>query len=314
LAGGRQTRPISTSRLRFRWRRNQGGYPLNGSPGAVQTSRATCQLEDVFKMLGSNVNPILTQLAKTRRAVFVEGKDFLIFSRFARKVGRQRVSGRSDFAVVPIEGFNPERARNLKAGMETTLGVRVAAAAILDRDYRSEPECAAVIDACGGFCDFAVIHSCKEIENFLLVPAAIDRAVRSRLKEREMRTGEKSKSYIESAEGVLLEFAESRRIYVTGQYQALRRRFEREAGSGLNDEVLLEKELKAFEARWADPQERVKMIPGKEALTNLNSFFQDNYQVSITPTAVIEAMRTSEVPPEMTTLIERLANFSTGAV
>ena len=34
------------------------------------------ELTEVFAPLGSNVNPILTQLAKTGRAVFVEGKDF----------------------------------------------------------------------------------------------------------------------------------------------------------------------------------------------------------------------------------------------
>jgi hypothetical protein len=36
------------------------------------------QLQGVFNDLGSNLNPILTQLAKTKRAIFVEGKDFQI--------------------------------------------------------------------------------------------------------------------------------------------------------------------------------------------------------------------------------------------
>ena len=50
------------------------------------------ELTEVFTILGSNLNPILTQLAKTRRVVFVEGKDFQVLGRFARKlnlVGRQ---------------------------------------------------------------------------------------------------------------------------------------------------------------------------------------------------------------------------------
>ena len=45
------------------------------------------QIGEVFSTLGSNLNPILTQLAKTRKAVFVEGKDFQILGRFARKIG-----------------------------------------------------------------------------------------------------------------------------------------------------------------------------------------------------------------------------------
>jgi len=70
------------------------------------------QIHDVFSILGSNLNPILTQLAKTRRAVFVEGKDFQILGKFARILAHSRISNRSDFAVIPVEGFNPERIRN----------------------------------------------------------------------------------------------------------------------------------------------------------------------------------------------------------
>ena len=47
----------------------------------------TQELQQVFSVLGSNLNPTLTQLAKTKRVVFVEGKDFQIIARFARKLG-----------------------------------------------------------------------------------------------------------------------------------------------------------------------------------------------------------------------------------
>jgi hypothetical protein len=84
------------------------------------------QLEQVFAILGSNMNPILTQLAKTRRALFVEGKDFQILGKFARKLHSSSVANRANFAVIPIEGFSPERVRHLIAGIETTLGKRVS--------------------------------------------------------------------------------------------------------------------------------------------------------------------------------------------
>jgi predicted ATP-dependent endonuclease of OLD family len=111
------------------------------------------QLQEVFAALGSNLNPILTQLAKTRRVLFVEGKDFQILGKLARKLGFETVGNRSDFAVVPVEGFNPERIRSLKIGMEATLGGNVLAAAILDRDYRSAAESEAITSACRSFCN-----------------------------------------------------------------------------------------------------------------------------------------------------------------
>ena len=120
------------------------------------------QLTDVFLNLGSNLNPILTQLAKTRRVVFVEGKDFQVFSRYARRLNLKDVASRASFAVVPVEGFNPDRVLSLKKGIELTLGGEVHAAVVLDRDYRSDMECNAIKARCEGFCDLVVIHRCKE--------------------------------------------------------------------------------------------------------------------------------------------------------
>lgn len=141
------------------------------------------ELTEVFAILGSNLNPVLTQLAKTRRAVFVEGKDFQIFGKFAQKLNYTRVGNRSEFAVIPVEGFNPERARNLKRGIETTLGGKIAAAVILDRDYRSQAECDSISQACEECCNLVRIHARKEVENFLLVPEAIDRAAERRVED-----------------------------------------------------------------------------------------------------------------------------------
>ena len=45
-----------------------------------QRLREPAQLHSVFRALGSNLNPVLTQLAKTRRVLFVEGQDFQILA------------------------------------------------------------------------------------------------------------------------------------------------------------------------------------------------------------------------------------------
>ncbi len=114
---------------------------VSKSRKTAQRIRDPSQLREVFTVLGSNLNPVLTQLAKTRRVVFVEGKDFQIFGKFARKLGQANVALRHEFAVVPVDGFNPDRMRYLKSGMEETLGGKIIATAVLDRDYRSDAEC-----------------------------------------------------------------------------------------------------------------------------------------------------------------------------
>ncbi len=276
---------------------------------AARRIKDPSQLATVFTILGSNLNPILTQLAKTKRAVFVEGKDFQILGRFAQKLGVEKVSSRAHFAVVPVEGFNPQRIKNLKAGMETTLGGTIQAGAILDRDFRSNAEREAIKIECNRFCDFAVIHSRKEVENFLLVPEAINRAAEKNIADRSKRSGKKQTLTFD-AKAVLDEFASQKRDYVLAQHLAERRRYERSIGSGSNEAAYNELSVREFNQCWNDSELRIAVIPGKEAFSFINGELQRLHGISVTPTAVIDAMKREEVPVEMRELIERLADFA----
>jgi predicted ATP-dependent endonuclease of OLD family len=200
---------------------------INKKRKSARRIKHPSELAEVFAILGSNLNPVLTQLAKSRRALFVEGKDFQILGKFARKLNYAKVANRNEFAVIPVEGFNPERIRSLKKGIETTLGGKIAAAAILDRDYRSQAECEEISRACGDFCDLVRIHDCKEVENFLLSPPAIDRAAARRVADRTKR-GRHEQSFAPCARTLLDDFADGRKTYVTSQYLAFRRRFQSE--------------------------------------------------------------------------------------
>ena len=153
------------------------------------------QIGSVFSMLGSTLNPTLTQLAKTRRALFLEGNDFQILGLFARKLRATGVANRGSFAIIPIGGFNPERIRNLKDGMEITLGSQIRATAVLDRDFRSEEERESIEKACKSFCEHVFIHKRKEVENFLLVPSALDRAAGRKLADQIRRGGGEKAEY-----------------------------------------------------------------------------------------------------------------------
>ena len=266
-------------------------------------------VEGVFELLGSNLNPILTQLAKTRRALFVEGKDFQILGRFARRLGKHRVSNRSDFAVVPMEGFNPEKMKNLKTGMEATLGTRVVASVVLDRDYRSLPECAKITGECRRSADYVTILSCKEIENFLLVPAAIDRAAARRIAARPDRSSAKEVK-VPWAESVLAAYADSQRSYISAQFIEQARKFERVNSPSRHETEVSKDVLDWLEGQWSDTKSRLALLPGKEALSVVNAALQREYGVSITPASIIEAMQLSEIDDTVVQLVSSLEDFS----
>ena len=268
------------------------------------------QLSEVFSRLGSNLNPILTQLAKTRRAIFVEGNDFQIFSRFARKLNLDDLGRRSSFAVIPIEGFNPDRVRSLKKGIETTLGGEIRAAVVLDRDFRSDDECQAIKTQLEGSCDLARILTSKEVENSLLVPEAIDRAARKRVAERVRRTGTEIE-YEETCSAVLQAFAEEQKSYVLSQFIASRVQFVRQAASKESSATINQKAVEEFESNWSEGLRRMlQLVPGKNALSEVNQHLQELYGVSVSHASIIESFRVDEVPNEMRDLLNDLSDFT----
>jgi hypothetical protein len=229
---------------------------INKNRTSARRIREPSELRQVFTALGSNINPIFTQLAKTRKALFVEGYDFQILSRFAQKLGFTKVANRNDFAVIPVGGFNPERIWSLKGGMEAALGLRITAAALMDKDFRCDGEREAVTRQCQEFCAYSAIHGCKEIENFLLVPAAMDRAAARRTADR-VRRGGNGKAYDGDAAALLDNFASEKKSYVSGQYIAERGRFQR--GSGRSQATVAEAALTELEACWKNQKERLSL-------------------------------------------------------
>jgi hypothetical protein len=267
------------------------------------------QLRTIFNTLGSNLNPVLTQIARTKRVVFVEGKDFQTIARFAFKLGVQSVATRSDFGVVPTEGFNPARARNFVEGVEATLASKVSVAVIFDRDYRSDSEVAAETKELMTFCRYAHIHSKKELENFLLVPDALNMAITQRIAEQNLRTGGKA-SFSESVQNLLLMLTDPIKHDVQAQYLKRQHPFAKSLSRSLDDSTVTSQILADFDQNWADPSARLAMVPGKEVLSRLNAHLQKAYGMAVTANLIIEAMQESDIASEMKTMIESLNHFA----
>ena len=267
------------------------------------------ELPTIFAALGSNTNPILSQLSKTKKAVFVEGKDFQILGRMARRLENAEVSRQNDFAVVPVEGFNPDRIQTLIKGIELTLGSKIRSFAILDRDFRCDKECDQIQKQCEKFCDHVIIHNRKEIENFLLVPDAIDRAISRRVADRMKRSGKKIAHDL-NVYDILSEFAKCQKPYISGQYLEAYKSYFKKQGSEEHPASLNEKALKDIELRWESDESRLRFVPGKDAIRAVNRAIQDATGVSITYNSIVDAMKISEIPLEMADLLQSLSKFA----
>lgn len=266
---------------------------INKRKSAASRVKDVSQLKRVFSALGSNLNPTLTQLAKTRRVVFVEGLDFQLLSVLARVRGMQRLANRSDFAVVQTEGFNPRRAVDLAAGVEKTVGSKVLKAAVLDRDYRSDAEIddvKAELERNG----FEVhIHGRKEIENYLLVPECLQGALESRLREKARRSGTPLKP-TPDVQTLLAECMESFRHDVFAQLLARFQDFKKRTASHLDQATVNAELSKEFERRWKEAGGPEALVPGKEVLAKFNAKIQELVGVTLTDAQI--ASQFNKVP------------------
>ena len=266
------------------------------------------QIQGVFEVLGSNLNPTLTQLAKTKRVVFVEGKDFSAISQFARKLGKNQIANRSDFAVIPVEGYNPKRVKEFSKGMEFTLGTKILKAVIFDRDYRSDSEIMVVEKEFKEYCSIAWIHKRKEIENYALEVTPLERAIKKRIIESNSKSG-KSVSYNENTFLLLMGITDNIKEYVRSQYLAKRIRIEKIKTPGVDESNIYAIILKEFEDAWETLNGRLKIVPGKEVLSLLNQHLQEEYGISISIKFIIDCYSLNEIPEDIHNLIISLEDF-----
>ena len=270
--------------------------------------RSHLQLPPIFEVLGSRLNPTLTQLAKSRRIVFVEGKDFKLLSAFSRKLGNQAIANQSDFAVISVGGFNPTRIRDLSSGIEATLGVKVLKAIILDRDFRSDEEIERQLLAIRKFASLVHIHECKEVENYLLVPSAIQRAVARRVQKRAIRSGLPVQT-CDDIEEILITLSDNMKSKINAQFISKRGQFLRKANPKLDLATITEKTLEHLASVWRNLDGRLRIVPGKKLLAALNEELQDRCSVTVTPSSIVRVMRKDEIPESMRSLLSSLDDF-----
>lgn len=287
-----------------------------GSILTIQKKRKTAtritnikSLQNIFQQLGSNANPILTQIAKTRRALFLEGKDFQIISMLARRAGFADIANRSDFAVIAVGGFNPKKVKDFSHGIEVTLGSAIAKGVIFDKDFRNDLEVQGIIKELEQYCDFAIILARKEIENFLLVPSAIGRAINQSLKNKLIKNNQQE--YTELNTKLLLEKVASL-LYEDTQamYLAKRKEYFRINNPKINDVTVIRDGLEEFKKEWSTLEGKLKTVPGKEALSKLNELLQQELGISLTIKSIIDSFNKSDIDNELKDIFLKLKNFS----
>jgi energy-coupling factor transporter ATP-binding protein EcfA2 len=193
-------------------------------------------IQRALDAVGSAQNITLTALARSRRILFVEGdNDFRVLRRFARKLGMRELSAGVDITPLESGGFGSwERVTTLASGIADVLGSSLIIAAIYDRDYFCQEQLDGMLEMLSKHLKLAHIHQRKEIENYLLIPAALDRAVGLATSQRTSGDSRSSLQALDAA-ALLREITDPLKDSVWSQVLARRWEHIRSGGRDLAD-------------------------------------------------------------------------------
>lgn len=251
----------------------------------------------VLEHLGSAQNLQLAKLWHARRCLLVEGKDFRYLSEFYDILYPDDSEGLAAIPCMPIGGWGGwQYAVGSAMLLQNSGGEHIAVYCVLDSDYHTTTQKAARrMQAVRNQINLQ-IWTKKEIENYLLVPSALQRLVASRIAHRmvppsDAEIAEKidqfaAERYDEVFDGISAEIlAEERGLGAAGANRATR---------------------EMMDPLWASAAGRQSLSSGKSILSALFKWVQEEFGVSMTTAAVIGAMRPIEVHSDIQHFLDAL--------
>ena len=177
---------------------------------------------------------------------------------------------------------------------------------IFDRDFRPDEEIDQITKNLGRELALSVILARKEIENYLLIPVALDRTLDRLLTEMARRSGEPAKAVRPIAE-LLHEITTPIKTDVQAQYMAKRTEFLNH--SGKDTSTINREAIEIFDRKWNDDQLRLHIVPGKRVLSELFCRVQREYKVSLTTARIIDQLHENEIPTDLRQTLKAVESF-----
>jgi predicted ATP-dependent endonuclease of OLD family len=268
------------------------------------------KLQHALTNVGSVHNISLSRLARSRRVVFFEGdSDFKLLRMFARKLGFSGIASGLEIFPAQSDGFGSwEKVAHLGWGIAKALDSNLLVGAVFDRDYFSDAQILKVESKLNSELRFSHIHSRKEIENYLLLPNALQRALFSAVHDKAKRE-EIASPAILNVEQALKELTEAFRVDVFSQRISREVDHRRSHEPNLDPSTLQNEALRKCENVWANFEQRLTIVPGRAVLRQLRERIAEIHGVSLTDAKIIDHIKQNDVPPDLIKLLEKLERF-----
>ena len=146
----------------------------------------------------------------------------------------------------------------------------------------------------------------KEIENYLIEPGLIHKAIQRRHKSNDYKTLSCSLSEVET---IFADIADEMKHHVSSQLCAGALKWAKKCGSKEDESSIIKRENKSFETKWKETHNRIAMVPGKELLAEMNTQLIARAVGSVTPFMVIDQMQAGERYDDLRDVLYVLEEF-----
>ena len=250
-------------------------------------------VQALIDQIGGMHNVHLARLWNAKKFLLVEGKDLSILRQFHALLYPDAEAQLDAVPNMQIGGWGGwHYAVGSAMTLENALGDRVITYCILDPDYHTPKQ---ISRRYGEATDRGIhlhIWAYKELENYLLNPAVIQRVVGTRTQAGGAPSADEVRQQ-------MLTICEDEKDTIIDGIAAELIADDRSLGTGANK---LARET--VRSMWSDEATRLRLVSGKEVLARLSEWAKTNYGVSFGPVAVLRQFRVAEVPAEMSMVLE----------
>lgn len=255
-------------------------------------------LQRVVEGIGSVQNLQIARLWRSRALILVEGDDMRVLKRVHDLICAPSSPSLDSIPNWPIGGWGGwSSAIGAVSALQNSVHESIRCYCVLDSDYHLPEEIAERKASARSRGIELHIHSVKEIENFLLVPSLIRRAIERSITPPNVAPSEAEISnQISIIAQELLPIAQD--LYVSEFLNA-----NRAAGAALASR----KARELVEIRMLQLRGILGVVSGKDVLSKLSSWSSSNFGVSFGPNSLIRLLRRDEVDRELADLVLAIA-------
>jgi len=253
-------------------------------------------VQEIIDRIGCVHNIQLTRLWACKKCLLVEGDDPSILKHLYRKIS----SDDEPFDRIPTMPINGWGGWNYAIGSSMILknasNEKIVTYCLLDRDYHTQEEIQSRLEDSKERKVELHIWNKKELENYLLIPTAISRIINSESK--------REKDIVTDSE-------------ISKQLEIIAEKLKDQTFDSLSNELFLQdkghgvqkanqKARNLVDSEWNSLENKLSLVSGKDVISKLSKWTQDNYKVSLSPERIAKELNVDEISKEMVAVLKSI--------